>query len=97
MSVEKLSFEQCKEAIARLEGWHFSREGEAIRREYEFSDFKQAFSFMTRVAMLAEKADHHPEWSNVYNRVTIELTTHDAKGLSERDFKLAEAIDTLRL
>ena len=97
MSIKKLSFEECKEAIALLEGWQFSREGDAIRREYEFADFKQAFAFMTRVAMLAEKDDHHPEWSNVYNRVTIELTTHDADGLSERDFKLARAIDGLRL
>ena len=67
----------------------------AIARSLKFADFNAAFGFMTRVALLADKADHHPEWSNVYNRVDILLTTHDADGLSERDAKLAEAIEAL--
>ena len=68
---------------------------DAIIREFRFGDFSEAFAFMTRVALLAEVMDHHPEWSNVYNRVTILLTTHDADGLSERDRRMAEAIDKL--
>ena len=65
------------------------------RRHFEFDDFVAAFGFMTRVAILAEKADHHPEWSNVYNKVDMTLTTHDADGLSMRDMHLAKAIDAL--
>lgn len=64
-----------------------------LRREWRFPDFSRAFAFMTRVALLAEKADHHPDWSNGYGRVTIELVTHDAGGLTALDFDLAEAID----
>jgi 4a-hydroxytetrahydrobiopterin dehydratase len=66
-----------------------------LRREWRFPDFSQAFAFMTRVALLAEKADHHPDWSNGYGCVTIELVTHDAGGLTRLDFELAEAIDRL--
>jgi 4a-hydroxytetrahydrobiopterin dehydratase len=66
-----------------------------LHREFAFDDFVAAFGFMTRVALLAERMDHHPDWSNVYNRVTIALNTHDVSGLSERDFKLAQAIDKL--
>ena len=68
---------------------------DGISRRFVFGDFVAAFGFMTRVAILAEKADHHPEWSNVYNRVDIVLTTHDAGGLSQRDIDLAQAIDGL--
>jgi 4a-hydroxytetrahydrobiopterin dehydratase len=68
---------------------------DAIHRGFRFGDFGEAFGFMARVALLAEKQDHHPEWSNVWNRVEITLTTHDAKGLSERDLALAAAIDAL--
>ena len=68
---------------------------DAIEREFRFKDFAQAWGFMSRVALLAEKQDHHPEWSNVYNKVSITLTTHDAGGLSDRDIKLARAIDAL--
>lgn len=68
---------------------------DAIERKFAFADFSAAFGFMARVALLAEKADHHPEWSNVYNRVTIVLTTHDAGGLSARDVTLAKAIDAI--
>ncbi len=78
-------------ALAALPGWN--REGEGIARNYKFVDFTHAFAFMARVALLAEKADHHPEWSNVYNRVDIRLTTHDAGGLTHRDIDLATAID----
>ena len=68
---------------------------DAIAREFRFRDFSEAFGFMSRVALLAEKQDHHPEWSNVWNRVEITLSTHDAGGLSRRDIKLAQAIDGL--
>jgi 4a-hydroxytetrahydrobiopterin dehydratase len=78
-------------ALASLPDW--ARKADGIERSYKFANFVEAFAFMTRVALLAEKADHHPEWSNVYNRVEIRLTTHDAGGLSKRDFDLAKAID----
>jgi len=80
---------------AQLPGWAVMAERDAIRREFRFADFSEAFGFMARVALLAEKLDHHPEWFNVYNRVEIELTTHDAGGLSARDVALARAIDAL--
>ena len=79
---------------AELPGWQFdAARGGLIRREFRFADFVQAFAFMTRVALVAEKHDHHPEWSNVYNRVSIVLTTHDAGGLTEKDLALARAAD----
>ena len=78
-------------ALASVPGW--TRNGDGIERTYKFADFVAALAFMSRVALLAEKADHHPEWSNVYNRVEIRLTTHDAGGLSTRDFALAKLID----
>ena len=97
--VEKLTEAEAKAALADLSGWAFSRDGAAIRRDFAFADFAEAFGFMARVALVAEKADHHPEWFNVYNRVTIELTTHDADkgsgGLSQRDIALARAINTM--
>ena len=74
-----------------MDGWDFNDDG--IEKTYEFRDFIAAFSFMTRVAIEAEKLEHHPEWSNVYNRVKIRLTTHDAGGLTDLDFKLADIID----
>ena len=67
-----------------------------LHQEFKFSNFVSAFGFMTKVAMLAEKANHHPEWSNIYNRVVINLTTHEAGGISKRDFELAKKIATLR-
>lgn len=75
--------------------WTLQSDPEGIVRTFRFADFSAAFGFMTRVAMLAEVMDHHPEWSNVYNRVTILLTTHDAGGLSQRDVRMAAAIDAL--
>ena len=90
---EKLTEPQIAEQLATVPRW--SRDGDHIRREFRFSDFVEAFAFMGAVALIAERANHHPEWSNVYNRVEIALSTHDAGGLSERDFALAGAIDRL--
>ena len=93
--VQKLTEAELSAALSVLCGWTLARDGAAIRRDFTFADFVTAFGFMSRVALLAEKADHHPEWSNVYNRVTIELTTHDADGLSTRDIDLAHAINEM--
>jgi len=93
MAVEQLSEEARNTALANLPEWHSDGEANAICRNLKFGDFAEAFAFMTRVAILAEKADHHPEWFNVYNRVEIKLTTHDAGGVSQRDIDLATAID----
>ena len=82
-------------ALAHLQLWSLREDGLAIVRKLKFSDFSEAFGFMTRVAIAADKADHHPEWFNVYNRVEITLTTHDAGGLSARDVALAGAIDAM--
>ncbi len=93
--VERLD-EAARAALAAdLPGWSLAEGRDAIRREFRFRDFSEAWGFMARVALLAEAQDHHPEWSNVYNRVEILLTTHDAGGLSERDLRLARAIDRL--
>lgn len=75
-------------------GWKRARGGKALRRIFHFTDFNEAFAFMTRVAMTADVMNHHPEWSNVYNKVDITLTTHDAGGVTAKDFKLAEKIGT---
>ncbi len=93
--VEKLDEAERVEALAGLPGWRHDAGRDGITRSFQFRDFVEAFGFMSRVALLAERADHHPEWSNVYNRVTILLTTHDAGGLSARDIALARAIDAL--
>ena len=83
-------------ALARdLPGWSMAEGRDAITRTFRFADFSEAWGFMSRVALLAEKHDHHPEWSNVWNRVEITLSTHDAGGLSARDVALAKAIDAL--
>ncbi len=95
MTVEKLNDEERKSWLSALPEWAPARDGEAIARSFEFADFSEAFGFMTRVAMIAETRDHHPEWSNVYNRVDITLTTHDAGGLSLRDVKMARKINAL--
>ena len=78
-----------------LPDWRYDETARAIQRSFRFADFSEAFAFMTRVALAAEKADHHPDWSNVWNRVEIALTTHDAGGLTDRDLGLAAAIDAL--
>ncbi|RJF93540.1 4a-hydroxytetrahydrobiopterin dehydratase [Sphingomonas cavernae] len=93
--VDQLSDVERADALDGLPDWDFDEARDAITRTFTFADFSEAFAFMTRVALLAEKADHHPEWSNVYNRVEILLTTHDAGGLSERDVEMAEAIEAL--
>jgi len=93
MPIARLSAEERDKALADLPLWTLRGDGLAIERQFRFADFNQAFGFMTRVALLAEQADHHPEWSNVYNRVSITLTTHDAGGLSTRDVAMAKAID----
>jgi len=80
---------------ATLPDWTLVEGRDAIQREFRFRDFSEAWGFMARVALLAEKHDHHPEWSNVWNRVEILLSTHDAGGLSARDVALAQAIDAL--
>ena len=81
------------DALARARGWSEVDGRDAITRTFKFADFSAAWAFMTRVALLAEKHDHHPEWSNIYDRVEISLSTHDAGGLSEKDVELAEKID----
>jgi len=93
--VDQLSEAERADALDALPDWDYDEARDAISRNLVFADFSEAFAFMTRVALLAEKADHHPEWSNVYNRVEILLTTHDAGGLSGRDVEMAEAIDAL--
>jgi 4a-hydroxytetrahydrobiopterin dehydratase len=92
---KKLSDAERAAILPTLANWTYLPDRDAIERRLSFGDFSEAFAFMTRVAMLAEKHDHHPEWSNVWNRLTILLTTHDASGLSERDVALARAIDNL--
>jgi 4a-hydroxytetrahydrobiopterin dehydratase len=93
--IETLDNEARTAALRGLPEWTYDPDRRGISRNLRFADFVTAFGFMTRVALAAEKADHHPEWSNVYNRVDILLTTHDARGLSERDIALARRIDAL--
>ncbi|MFN4354028.1 4a-hydroxytetrahydrobiopterin dehydratase [Parvibaculum sp.] len=89
----KLTGKARKKALKGLKGWAKVRGRDAIGKSYKFKDFNEAFAFMTRVALAAEKADHHPEWANVWNRVDVVLTTHDAGGLSEKDVALATLMD----
>jgi len=93
--IARLSEEERQALLPQLQGWSLDEGRDGLRRSFSFADFVQAFGFMTRVALLAEKADHHPEWFNVYNRVEILLTTHDAGGLSTRDIAMAKAISAL--
>ena len=92
---EKLTGSTRKSALAKLDGWSEVEGRDAISKKFAFKDFNEAFGFMARVALIAEKLDHHPEWFNVYNRVEVMLATHDAGGVTERDVKLAEAMDRL--
>jgi 4a-hydroxytetrahydrobiopterin dehydratase len=89
MSREKLGREAIKEALAGLDGWKVAGDGDSMSRSFKFKNFSEAFAFMTRVAMAAEKLDHHPDWKNVYSTVDVTLNTHDAGGLTALDFKLA--------
>ena len=93
--VDQLNDRERDHALAELAEWIYEPERDAITRRFTFADFSEAFAFMTRVALLAEKADHHPEWSNVWNKVEILLTTHDAGGLSDRDVDMAKAIGAM--
>ena len=91
--IEKLNLTATAESLATLQHWTHDAQRGAISRKFVFADFAQAFAFMTQIAIQAEKRDHHPEWSNVYNRVNITLTTHDVDGLSQRDIDLARYAD----
>ena len=96
MPIARLTDSERDGLLAQHPLWQLRADGLAIERQFTFADFGEAFGFMARVALYAEKADHHPEWSNVYNRVHITLTTHDAGGLSARDAAMARAIDAMR-
>ena len=89
----KYDAEEIQKAMESLDGW--TLEGESICRSFEFKDFVEAFAFMARIALLAEKQDHHPELWNVYNRVKLSFNTHDVDGLSYKDFKIAKAINSI--
>ena len=91
--VTKLDDEQVRSKLAQLEGWEL--DAGKLHREFRFDDFRAAFSFMTALALTAEKLDHHPEWFNVYSRVEIHLSTHDVGGISALDFTFAEAANAL--
>ena len=92
-TIERLSDADIESALASLSGWSLA--DAKLHTEKTFKDFSEAFAFMTRVALLAETSNHHPEWFNVYNRVRIDLTTHDAGGISQRDVDMAQAIESL--
>jgi 4a-hydroxytetrahydrobiopterin dehydratase len=95
-TITQLDYAQAQPLLATLPEWQYQKDrGGLIKRDFKFSNFIEAFGFMARVALLAEKSDHHPEWFNVYNRVSITLTTHDAQGLSMRDIELARLIDSI--
>ena len=93
MAREKLGRDAIAEALADLDGWTLAKDGGSIKRIFTFKNFSEAFAFMTRVALAAEKMDHHPEWSNVYKTVDVTLNTHDVGGLSVLDFELAKKMD----
>lgn len=92
---DKLTGEARRTALRELHGWSEAADRDAILKTYHFADFNEAFGFMTRVALLAERFDHHPEWFNVYNRVEVVLTSHDVEGVTKRDINLARAIDEI--
>lgn len=93
----KLDPDTRETTLATLQdgGWTLVEGRDALTKTFKFKDFSEAFGWMTRVALLAEKMDHHPEWSNVYNTVEVTLTSHDVGGLSERDVKMAQALDEM--
>ena len=93
--IEKLNPTTTAALLATLPSWKHDAQRDAITREFVFADFAQAFAFMTQIAIVAEKRNHHPEWFNVYNRVNITLTTHDVDGLSQRDIDLARYADAV--
>jgi len=91
--MQKLTEQEIQENLGHLDGWEYMDGG--IEKSFEFDNFKQAFSVMTRIAFDCEAQNHHPEWSNVYNRVHIRLNTHDAGGVTEYDFNLAKSIEQI--
>ena len=93
MTITALTETEVSALLSEVPGWALRDDGKAITRQFKFADFNAAFGFMTRVALFADKHDHHPEWFNVYNRVEMTLTTHDADGLSARDAAMARAIE----
>ena len=93
MAIEKLNIKEINTALEQLPDW--TLEAGKLHRALKFKNFVQAWGFMTQTAILAEQADHHPEWSNVYNRVIIDLTTHECDGISQRDFDLAKKINSV--
>ena len=93
MTITALTETEVSALLSEVPGWALRDDGKAITRQFKFADFNAAFGFMTRVALFADKHDHHPEWFNVYNRVEMTLTTHDADGLSARNAALARAIE----
>jgi len=90
---KKLEGSARTSALKELASWHDVQGRDAITRKFEFRDFNEAFGFMTRVGLLVEKMDHHPEWFNVYNKVEVTLSTHDAGGVTENDVKMAKAME----
>lgn len=92
---QRLTGNARRKALTEIRGWVEVEDRDAIRKTFHFQDFGEAFAFMTRIALFAEKADHHPEWYNIYNRVEVILSTHDADGLTQRDIDLARAIDEI--
>lgn len=94
MTLKKLDAKARAAAVKKLKGWKEVKGGEAIARSFKFKDFNEAFGFMTRVALLADKMDHHPEWFNVYNKVDVTLSTHDAGGVTDNDIKMAATMQT---
>lgn len=94
MARQKLDLAEARKASQALDGWEMANDGSSIHRRFTFRNFSEAFAFMTRAALMAEKLNHHPEWSNVYKTVDVTLSTHDAGGLTELDFKLAAAMDS---
>lgn len=93
MVSKALAADEVEARLRDLPGWSSTRDGKAIARKFRFNDFGAAFAFMTRIALLAEKMDHHPEWSNVYDKVDVVLTTHDAGGVTDRDVAMAKAME----
>ncbi|MDE0398097.1 4a-hydroxytetrahydrobiopterin dehydratase [Candidatus Poribacteria bacterium] len=93
MAAKKLTDAQIEENLAQVDGWTI--ENGKLHKEFQFDNFVSAFGFMTQLALVAESLNHHPEWFNVYNRVTIDLTTHDAGGISELDFQWAKQADAI--
>ena len=91
--MKKLSEQEINEKLASLEGWSYT--DDSLQTSFEFENFKEAFTLMTRIAFEAEAQQHHPDWNNVYNQLEISLSTHDAGGVTEKDFKLAKAIEAI--